>query len=67
MIVLIRKERPGAYRVYVWSGQAYALGSYSNVKVLIDEKEPEEFDELYLEAARVKYIKEKEEVHVYTR
>lgn len=67
LIVGIKKVKQGLYNVTIWSAQGYPFSSYSDVKVYVDGESPGDSDELFLEAVRVKYVKERGEVYVYTK
>lgn len=67
MIVGIKRSKQGLYNVTVWSSYGYPFSSYSNVKVYVDNKVIENFEELFIEVVRVKYIREKAELHIYTK
>ncbi|MEM1628065.1 MAG: hypothetical protein QXP02_01955 [Desulfurococcaceae archaeon] len=61
------KKSKNMFDVTIWSNAMYPITSYINVKVFIDGRLPSEFDELYVEAVIVKYIREKAEVYIYTK
>ncbi|MEM0000593.1 MAG: hypothetical protein QXH02_03060 [Desulfurococcaceae archaeon] len=67
MIVGIKRVKPGLYNVTVWPSCSYPLSSYVNVKVYVEGKALEDFEEVFVEAVRVEYIKDRAEVHVYVK
>lgn len=67
MIVSAKRIKPELYNVTVWSSCGYPFSSYINVKVYLDGKVLEDFEEVLVNAVRVEYIKDKAEVRVYTK
>lgn len=67
MIVVGIKREPGeVFRVTLWSHEGYPLATYTSKRVFLDDK-PVEGDELFVSAVLVKYLKDKNEVYVYTK
>ncbi|MEM4562124.1 MAG: hypothetical protein QW123_04545 [Desulfurococcaceae archaeon] len=63
MIVYARREKNGYYKVNVWSENGFPIATYSEVVVFVNEKKIDS-DELLVEAASVRYFKEKRELYV---